>query len=68
MGLSLYSFLFLLLTSPLLAVKTAALSDSKSQKKEEIRVLPVARTPESNTSLIKIVQPEVGNIVKGNPV
>lgn len=41
---------------------------SISEKKEEIRVLAVSRTPESNTTLIKIAQPEVGYVVKGNPV
>lgn len=41
---------------------------SISEKKEEVRVLAVARTPESNTTLIKIAQPEVGYVTKGNPV
>jgi hypothetical protein len=41
---------------------------SSSAKKEEIRILPVPRTPESNTTMIKIARPEVGYVVKDNPV
>jgi hypothetical protein len=36
--------------------------------KEEIRVMPVARTPESNTILLAIAIPKNGEVVRGNPI
>jgi hypothetical protein len=47
---------------------TAYTIQSKKKTNESIRVLPVARTAESNTSLLRIAQPEVGALVKNNPV
>jgi hypothetical protein len=35
---------------------------------EQIRILPVSRTPESNTVSLKISMPEEGRLVDGNPV
>lgn len=52
----------LAIAQPIQAVK------SVNEKKEEIRILPVQRTPESSTTLIKIARPEIGAVVNNNPV
>ena len=61
MGLFFYAATLLAITQPLQASKLA------NEKKEEIRVLPVSATPESNTTLIAIAFPKVGAVIKGDP-
>ena len=51
---------------PLYGSQLSARTDSTS--KNEIRVMPVARTPESNTVMLRIAVPKSGEIVSGNPV
>jgi hypothetical protein len=56
-------------TLGILVVSQSAQADQLvNEKKEEIRVLPVTRTSESNTTLIKIARPEIGYVVKDNPM
>ncbi|MES2273300.1 MAG: hypothetical protein V4487_03830 [Chlamydiota bacterium] len=56
----------LLAITPLMMAMNA-LAD-KSSAKEQIRVMPVARTPESNTIVLKVAVPEKGTVLDGNPV
>lgn len=47
---------------------SAEADPSINKKNNPINVLAVPRTPESNTTLVKIAQPEVGALMKSNPI
>ena len=52
-----------------LSLCVAAIAFAAEQKPvDQIRVLPVKRTPESETATVKISIPKNGAVMKGNPV
>ncbi len=49
-------------------VRNSPPESSSLEKKEEIRILPVKPTPESDTIIVSIVLPQAQQILTGNPI
>src|SRR5579872_3344219 len=62
----------ILLASTVIAVFGTAFFGDKSQterpQKETVRVMPVNRTPEPQTTILAVAVPKDGAVVGGNPV
>lgn len=58
----------LLALGSMLVISVAGFAQQEKQEKEEVRVLPVARTPESNTTSVTVSVPKNGTVLKGSRV
>ena len=57
-----------LLAAAILSMGSSMADQAQVESGEQIRVLPVPRTPESNTVILRVAVPENGEVMRNNPV